>query len=186
MASPVAHTLGAYAALISIEPKLIADPHRNRIAWGTAFVFGNLADADFVVAYFSSQPFLRHHFFSHSIPFALCLTLLALLILKIARRKDALKMALLLGAAYGTHLLLDYFTEDGSAPYGIPLLWPVTDHHFLAPVILFYATHRGGWDALLSVHNTVGILIETAIFLPLLLLAARYARKRSAVQPSQT
>lgn len=181
MAGPVAHTFAAYAALITAKPDLITDPHKDRIAWGTAFVVGNLADADFAVAYFSANPILQHHYFSHSIPFALLLTIVSIAGLKLLRYPHALKTGALFGMLYATHLLIDYFTDDGSAPFGIPLLWPFTNHHFWSsPIIIFYATHRGGWNELLSRNNVIGVLIEIAVLLPIVGLARFRAHRELA------
>ena len=33
-------------------------------------------------------------------------------------------------AAYGSHLLLDWFGLDTSAPFGIPALWPLSSAYF--------------------------------------------------------
>lgn len=181
MAGPIAHTFAAYATLITAKPHLVETRRKNLIAWGTAFVFGNLADTDFVVASFTSNPVLQHHFFSHSIPFAFLIALLCIAGLKLLRYPHAVKDGMLLGLLYGSHLLLDYFTDDGSAPFGIPLLWPFTRHHFWAPFILFYATHRGGWKELLSRHNVIGLVIEVALLLPVVGLArfrAKYTTRR--------
>ena len=70
MPSPVGHTLGAFSALLALEPDIVTSRYKTNIALGAAFVFGSLADADFVVAHFTTAPYLRHHYFSHSIPFA--------------------------------------------------------------------------------------------------------------------
>jgi membrane-bound metal-dependent hydrolase YbcI (DUF457 family) len=172
MAGPVAHTFAAYAALITVKPKLIADRRSSALAWGTAFLFGNLADADF-----TRNPVLQHHYFSHSIPFAFLITFLCIAVLKALRYPHAFKTGILLGMLYGTHLLIDYFTDDGSAPFGIPLLWPFTNRHFWSPVILFYATHR---NELFSKHNVTGLLIEIALLLPIVGLA-RFRAHRELV-----
>src|SRR5262245_10587099 len=104
MSSPIAHTLGAYAVLVTLEPKLVSTRRLNGIALGTAFVFGNLADADFVVEQFTSNPFWRHHYFTHSIPFALLIGLAAYLLLRLVSRENAFRDAVLVFAAYSSHL----------------------------------------------------------------------------------
>src|ERR1051325_11359747 len=109
MAGPVAHTFAAYAALITVKPELIADRRSSALARGTAFLVGKLADADFAVAYFTRNPVLQHHYFSHSIPFAFLITFLCIAVLKALRYPHAFKTGILLGMLYGTHLLIDYF-----------------------------------------------------------------------------
>ena len=178
MASPIAHTLGAYAVLVTLEPKLVSTRRLNSIALGTAFVFGNLADADFVVEQFTSNPFWRHHYFTHSIPFAILLGVVCYLILKIANRKNAGRDAGLVCAAYSSHLLIDFFTDDGSKPYGIPLLLPFSHQHFMAPFPIFYSIHRGELTDLFSAHNLIGVMIEVAVMGPIAYLAVFVARVR--------
>jgi membrane-bound metal-dependent hydrolase YbcI (DUF457 family) len=178
MPSPVGHTLGAFSTLLALEPDIVSSRYKTNIALGAAFVFGSLADADFVVAHFSTAPFLRHHYFSHSIPFAICFTFLCWIILKCFRFRNAGKFAGLIGAAYSSHLLLDYFAHDGSNPYGIPLLWPFTNRHFIAPFNLFYSIHRGEFTDIFSMHNLVGVLMEIAVMGPITLLLILLAKRR--------
>lgn len=180
MPSPIAHTLAAYSALITLDPTLISNRERNSLALGAGFVFGSLADADFVVAHFATQPYLRHHYFSHSIPFALVFTALCWLLLRMARRPSSGRWAGLFGAAYFTHLVLDYLTEDGSYPYGIPLLWPFSNSHFMTPVRIFYSIHRGMWEDIFSPENLQAIVMEVAIMAPVTLIAILVARRRLA------
>jgi len=182
MATPVGHTLGAYATIVLLKPQSVSDRSRNLIALGLAFIFGNLADTDFLVAYFTDQTFLNHHYFSHSIPFAILVTAFCFLILKATRRPQSFREALVLGAAYGSHLLIDYFTDDGSPPFGIPLLWPFTDHHFMSPVLLFPSIHRGNLYDLLSLHNLKAMVLEIAVLGPPALLAVLIARKEPQAQ----
>ena len=89
MPSPVGHTIGAFAAMLAVDPSIISTGRRLTLAMGTAFVVGTLADADFVVAYFSTTPYLRHHYFSHSIPFAIVFTLVCWVILKSIQFRNA-------------------------------------------------------------------------------------------------
>src|SRR5687768_3399861 len=113
MCTPFAHALAGYAVIVLGEPELAATPRTNLQALGTGFVFGNLADADFLVAYYTNHPALQHHYFSHSIPFGLLIGVLVFLFLKALRMSRVRKLTLILSAAFGTHLLLDYFTGDG-------------------------------------------------------------------------
>jgi membrane-bound metal-dependent hydrolase YbcI (DUF457 family) len=184
MPSPVAHTLGAYAGLLYLNPAYLESPRSNRIALALAAVFGCMADADFVVAQHTSNPQFQHHYFSHSFPFAFALGLICYGLLRLIHSKHTAKAAFLITAAYCTHLFLDYFTEDGSRPYGIPLLWPFTQRHFVAPVIIFYSIHRGDWEDLFSRHNLIAICIEVLVLAPLVVLAIWRARRITSRQKS--
>ena len=180
MATPVGHTLSAYTILLAFQPSLASKVRSKWIGLATAFVFGNLADADFAVAYFVQNPVWRHHFFSHSIPFVILFALFCFLIFSFLRQRKPLQLALLLGAAYGTHVLLDFFTDDGSSPFGIPLLWPFTHHHFLASDPLFFATQRGSLEALISLHNLTAMAIECLLLAPVAWLVFRVRRAAAA------
>lgn len=171
MPTPIAHGLAGYAVLILAEPRLANDFRGNLKAMGAGLFFGSLADADFLVAYYNSHPVLQHHYFSHSIPFALLIGTAMYLVLRTLKKSHALRTAILLSAVYGTHLLLDYFTQDGSPPIGIPLFWPFTHKHMIAPVEIFWSIHRGGMESLFGAHNFGALFREVLILVPLALAA---------------
>ena len=177
MPTPFAHGLAGYAVLILAEPKLAQDLRGNLKAMGAGFFLGTLADADFLVAYYSSHPVLQHHYFSHSIPFAFLIGAVSYLILKALKQQRALRTAMILTAVYGTHLLLDYFTHDGSRPIGIPLFWPFSHEHLKAPFEIFMSIHRGGMETLFGPHNFLALFREALILTPLA-LAAYWKSKR--------
>jgi inner membrane protein len=183
MPSPIAHTLGAYAGLVLIKPDLISTKESRRMTFGLAAIFGSLADADFLVAQFTTNPTLQHHYFSHSIPFAFFIGFLSYLILILFRTAEPIKKAGLITVAYLSHLLLDFFTQDGGRPFGIPLLWPLTHKHFMSPVVIFYSIHRGGWEDYLSAHNLIGICIEFVVMGTVAYLAVRRAKRINRALP---
>ena len=177
MCTPLAHGLAGYTVLVLGEPRL-ATPFRNNLrAMGAGFVFGSMADADFLVAYYTKIPALQHHFFTHSIAFTLAIGVVTYLLLRALINTGVFRTALLLTAAYGTHLLLDYFTHDGSPPIGIPLFWPFTDRHFVAPMEFFLSIHRGSMQALFGSHNFIALFREMLILGPLAVLAYRWASR---------
>jgi membrane-bound metal-dependent hydrolase YbcI (DUF457 family) len=183
MPSPLAHGFAGYAVLVLAEPRMASNMRSNLKALGTGFFFGGLADADFFVAYFTKNPVLQHHFLSHSIPFALLIGVLTYPFVRwVLKIKRAFRMSLILTAVYSSHLLLDYFTHDGSKPIGIPLLWPFTRKHFMAPLEIFMSIHRGGLEALFGAHNIEALIREFFIMGPLALAAYLYARKRISQQ----
>jgi inner membrane protein len=178
MPTPLAHGLAGYAVLILAEPRLAADLRGNLKALGAGIVFGTLADADFLVAYYSSNPVLQHHYFSHSIPFAFLIGAISYLVIRALKKTQALRTALVLTAVYGTHLLLDYFTHDGSSPIGIPLFWPFTHKHLVAPVEIFASIHRGAMETLFGRHNFGALFREALILTPLALAAYLKSQKK--------
>ena len=184
MCTPIAHGLAGYAVIILSEPRLTHDFRSNAKALGAGIFFGTLADADFLVAYYTSHPILQHHYFSHSIPFALALGVLLYVFLRMLRsistvELDVMQWTMILTGAYASHLLLDYFTHDGSRPIGIPLLWPLTDKHFGAPVEIFMSIHRGSMDALFGAHNFLALFREVLLLVPIALIAFFIARRKA-------
>ena len=177
MCTPIAHGLAGYTVLLVGEPRLAADFRSNLQAIGAGFVFGSMADADFLVAYYTKIPELQHHFFSHSISFTLAIGVVTYLLLKVLIHSAVFRTALLLMAAYGSHLSLDYFTHDGSPPIGIPLFWPMTDRHMVAPVEVFLSIHRGSIQALFGSHNFMALFREVLVLGPLALLAYLRAKR---------
>jgi membrane-bound metal-dependent hydrolase YbcI (DUF457 family) len=188
MPSPLAHSLGAYAAIGFANPESVTTPEGRRRTFGIAAIFGCLADVDFLVAQFTRNPVLQHHYFTHSIPFAILVGLISYTILLAMHSNASLKKAGLITLAYMTHLLLDFLTQDGGRPYGIPLLWPFTHQHFVSPVIIFFSIHRGGWNDLFSAHNIIGICIEFLVMFPFAYAAvwrAEHQLKKSQILSSK-
>jgi membrane-bound metal-dependent hydrolase YbcI (DUF457 family) len=179
MPTPLAHGLAGYAVLILAEPRLAGDLRGNLKALGAGIFFGTLADADFLVAYYSSNLVLQHHYFSHSIPFAFLIGAVSYLVLRALKKSQALRTAIVLTAVYGTHLLLDYFTHDGSKPIGIPLLWPFTQKHLIAPLEIFASIHRGGMETLFGPHNFGALLREALILGPIAFIGYRISARTS-------
>jgi membrane-bound metal-dependent hydrolase YbcI (DUF457 family) len=181
MASPIGHGLAGYALFIFSEPRLATNFRDHLKAAAAGFFFGSLADADFLVDYFTNNPVLEHHYFTHSISFNLLLGVLIFIVLKAFLRSGALRLALILTGVYATHLFVDYFTHDGSPPIGIPLLWPFTHRHFIAPVDIFLSIHRGSIEALFGPHNMYALLREIVILGPLAAAAFFYSRRYKAI-----
>jgi membrane-bound metal-dependent hydrolase YbcI (DUF457 family) len=95
-------------------------------------------------------------------------------------RHSRWRWAVLIGLSYASHLALDYVTYDGSAPYGIPILWPFTWQPFLSPITLLpHVQHTRA--PVLSLHNLLLMALETVLLGPLLawsLLASSRRRRR--------
>jgi membrane-bound metal-dependent hydrolase YbcI (DUF457 family) len=80
---------------------------------------------------------------------------------------------------YCSHLLLDYISVDGRAPFGIPIFWPLSDNYLIFPYpILPPIWHSAVTDATLSqflagafcLHNLYVIFLEFVIMLPFILV----------------
>jgi hypothetical protein len=77
-----------------------------------------------------------------------------------------------------THLGLDLFSKDTSAPYGMELWWPFSEAFAIAPVTLFDDIWRGTLAKLLGLHNWLAVAREVLIVGPL--VAISWWRRRHA------
>jgi membrane-bound metal-dependent hydrolase YbcI (DUF457 family) len=135
MALSIAHAAAGYLVYEAARP---SGPHRPGLLVG-AVVLANAADLDFVPGLVAGDPDLWHRGFTHTLGAALLVTIVAALVARVVRggRWPAVgRLAAFVGAAYGSHLLLDYVSADVVAPHGARFLWPFSDAYYLAPAPL--------------------------------------------------
>jgi hypothetical protein len=78
-------------------------------------------------------------------------------------------VAVVLGAAWASHLLCDWLGVDRSPPYGIQMLWPASHQWFYSAVDLFPATERRRFFSAASIAtNARAVAQEFAVFAPVL------------------
>jgi hypothetical protein len=113
----------------------------------------------------------RHNMETHSIGFAMLLGLLAMA----WSRSSRVAVACALAAA--THPLLDALGTDDVAPLGVMAFWPFSTEFFYADAEVFGAIGRHYWKDTFIRQNTLAVLRELLILLPILALvvAARRA-----------
>lgn len=168
MASPIGHLLvgGAVGAAFAVKD----EPRRSTGAGALAAI---VPDLDFVLGAFIGEPARFHHAVTHSIAFAVIAAVLGIGL----TRTNAVRWGVLVGLAYGSHLLLDWITLDDGAPIGIPLFWPLSSQVFASPVPL-----------LPRVPHSIGLpsmevfrlgLLELLLFGAVFLLAVRRLRRRA-------
>ena len=134
-------------------------------------VVAALPDADFLLP-------VQHRGPSHSIGAAAAAGVLAFVGLKLASRThDASRLALIMAAAYGTHVLFDWLGADSSAPRGLMALWPFSSAFYISDLDVFDSVDRRYWLDGFWKRNAVAGLRELLILVPVV-LAARFARSR--------
>jgi len=190
MATPIGHVLAGYAVsrLASVPatqstPPIHPDGPTRRIwrilvePWPiTALcVFMAIApDLDLIPGLLQGKPILYHGGITHSLGGGV---LLSLGVAGVGSYFGwPFRRVLVLGfVAYASHLLLDPLGPDGRVPYGIPILWPLSDARFLFPTPLLPGVrHAGTADAtlaefvrgVLSVHNITAIASEVLLLAP--------------------
>lgn len=185
MAGPLGHSLAGVLIYQTAGERARIDGRTAAILCVVAAV---APDLDFLPGLWVGMPALYHQGISHSFLFALVVSLaLAVGFGRAGRAWPRLWSVLFL--AYTSHLVIDLFGPDARPPYGVPLLWPLSDHAFLAPVKLFLGFHHAGrtgastgeWlRGVLSLRNVAALAVEALWFLPAVYLIAR---RRSRTVP---
>jgi membrane-bound metal-dependent hydrolase YbcI (DUF457 family) len=172
MPTPVAHALAGAAVYLWVSRA------RREDLWlfATAVAAACFADLDFGLNFLTGENY--HHYFTHSLAFASLFTLAAYFFARLNKRAAPGRDAWILGAAYVTHLGLDLFSKDTSAPYGMELWWPFSEAFAIAPVTLFDDIWRGTLAKLLGLHNWLAVAREVLIVGPL--VAISWWRRRHA------
>jgi inner membrane protein len=185
MPLPIGHSL-AGIAFQQARPGLF---FKNR--WHDALFFmfmANLADADFLPGIILGRPNLYHHGIFHSLGCALAIAAVGgLFFFRI--KKQFWLPATGIFLIFTSHLLLDFFTMDLVAPYGLPLFWPFSSRYFISarPFFLNITRSAAADDFFISIfnrHNLAAALREILILGGLALAAVwlrcRLGKKRSA------
>jgi inner membrane protein len=149
----------------------------------------SLADIDFLPGLILGRPNLYHHGIFHSLGFAVALAAGGgLFFFRLGKRfwPPALGIFLI----YSSHLLLDCFTVDRVAPYGLPLFWPFSGRYWIAarPVFLNITRSPMAGDffpSLFNRHNLAAALREILILGGLAAAAALLRSRLEAKRPAQ-
>jgi len=128
---------------------------------------GVAADLDFLPGLLFGEPSRFHQGATHSLAAALAFGVLTGAVVRPAVLGPPGRRMALFALLYASHLLLDLFAVDTSAPVGIPLLWPLSEAALHAPVSLFADVHHGtSWAAFVNRHNLGTLGQEVLLFGP--------------------
>jgi inner membrane protein len=176
MPSPVGHSL--MGAIIYRGAGRVGQYHWFLLA--VCLFAANAPDLDFLPGLLVGDLRRFHHGPSHSIAFAFVFGLFAAIVLPFGRKR-----AFTIGFLnYLSHVFMDFLIDDPSWPHGVPLLWPFSDEHYMAPVTVFrrfdYSPEFGSLIAtLFSIDNLSTVAAETAALLPILVFVRWLKRKQS-------
>ncbi len=175
MPTPVAHSLAG------VTMGLLSSPGRpvDLRLFLASVVAASLPDVDFGIGYLVGKNL--HHYFTHSIGSTLLFTAAVSLISRAAGRERPAFDALVLGASYLSHILLDLFSKDTAAPYGMQLFWPLSNEFYISPVLIFDDIWRGSLAKLFGLHNWLSVARELLVMGPPALLTFVWWRRRRAV-----
>jgi inner membrane protein len=179
MATPLGHALAGYAVYSFTRG---TDGRDNRRLLLLCIFAATAPDLDFVPGLLMGTPARYHQGVTHSLGFALLMSLGAAGV----GSRWGISLPLLCSCtsiASLSHLVLDFLGPDTRPPFGIPLLWPISDQHFISPVPILlgvrHATTAGTsiseWaQRLLHLHNFAAIAWEALLAMPFILLGRWY------------
>jgi membrane-bound metal-dependent hydrolase YbcI (DUF457 family) len=183
MPLPIGHAL-AGIAFFQTRPGLF---FKNKWHDALFLIFlANLADADFLPGLLVGFPNRYHHGIFHSLGAALAISV-AIGWIFLRKKRHPWRLSALVFLVFCSHLLLDFFTYDFAAPYGLPLFWPIANDYYIAGHPIFINITRSPhsvnfFSSLFSGHNLKAALLEIALLgAPVLLVTiARRRLKRRA------
>lgn len=176
MATPFGHSLAGYA-IYSSTASARNSPNRLYMAL-LCLVVAMVPDLDLIPGILIGKPVFYHGSITHSLGFALVVSLGIAGIYHFKERSFPVVFKLCF-LAYFSHLVLDFLGPDGRPPYGIPLFWPLSQAYFIAPVpILLGAHHVAATSAstsefiggILNFYNLAAIALEAFLILPFVFL----------------
>ena len=181
MCTPVGHSLLGYTIYLSIKDSKKRD---HWIVPVGIILVASLPDVDFIFGYLSGDPNRYHHFWTHSLVFAGLFGIIAGAGIAGLFRRFSFRFGFLGFFVIFSHIFLDFFTKDTSAPLGMQLFWPFSDNFYLSSVSLFQDVYKASSSSaflksLFVWHNLRTVLIEIAILGPMLLFFwIRYSRNK--------
>jgi inner membrane protein len=141
----------------------------------------NVPDLDFIPGFVIGYPNWYHHGISHSIGFALLFAVVFSLFLALRTQETTGRNFAIFFGLYSSHIALDYFSIDTSAPYGEPLFWPSSNEYYIAPFAFLPDIWRDSSSltfvpSLFNLHNLWAVSVEFLILFPFILLIAALRR----------
>ncbi|MCP4117307.1 MAG: hypothetical protein GY737_18315 [Desulfobacteraceae bacterium] len=177
MPLPVAHSAVGAAVYFSV-PAIYRNEMsgiRRWLLFGCLVFLANAPDLDFLPGLLINQPNRFHHGASHSLACMAVLSLGGWFMCHscLGELPGRILMPALLVASV-SHIILDFFSFDGSVPYGVPLLWPFSAEYYVCSFPFFREVMRSGnsnalfFQTLINENNLWEITIEFVFFVFLL------------------
>jgi membrane-bound metal-dependent hydrolase YbcI (DUF457 family) len=114
----------------------------------------------------------NHRDQSHSIGAAVAAGLMVLLFSRNWRWGSAVSLA------WGSHILLDWLSNDTRPPLGVMALWPFTYDYYKASIEIFPPVSRRYWESRFWIYNLRAVAVELLLLLPLTaLIVSRYRNR---------
>jgi hypothetical protein len=196
MPSPVGHALAGAAIAWSLDRRGEADLNGTRaasrfhaersrrqlgpqvIAW-TCAALAVAPDLDLLGPW-------PHRTFTHTVLAAALVAIVSTLVTARVTGRIHWRIVLLCTVAYGSHLLLDWLSEDTRLPRGVQILWPFSHRWFISDWQIFRSTIREHIFSVNSMRiNILAVVQEIAILGPIAALAWSVRVKTAAGFPAK-
>tara|TARA_B100000029_G_scaffold351850_1_gene344339 strand:+ start:161 stop:754 length:594 start_codon:yes stop_codon:yes gene_type:complete len=181
MPTPIGHALGGIAAGYLVSGVFAcarscakrysgtpAAPSSTNLVVGavTLACMGMLPDIDFV--------FAAHREFTHSVG----ATAAVMVVAAALSRWRYVELPCAVGAAYASHIGLDWLAADSSFPAGLMALWPFTTDYYLSSYdyFLFLNVCRQIGEIQCWMNNGFALLRELTILVPVTIAAISFQR----------
>jgi len=183
MPSPIGHSLAGYIIYRAIRRPAAV---REFVSVLPYLVVANAPDLDFIPGFFVGDPNRYHHGMSHSVGFALLVSVAASFFLCLKRQASMGRNFSIVFCLYFSHIALDYLSVDSSAPHGVPLFWPLSDKFYIASFAFLPDVTREPFTSssltfilsFFSLHNLWTVLIELLLLLPVLFLVSGLRQRK--------
>src|SRR5947207_11048808 len=184
MPSPIGHALAGVAVAWAGQRRTPTPDRRGQTHPGRTGS-PNLAPTVVVCAVLAALPDIDlvlpgfHRTYTHSLTAVIVVTIVAAAMTgKVTRWRTALTC----GAAYASHLLLDWLGADDFPPFGIQALWPFSRRWFISGWDVFPQTARQHFFTLPIIRqNFAAVAQELAILLPILAVVWLMTRQQRQV-----
>lgn len=150
-------------------------------------VLANLPDLDFLPGLLMGDPNkFHHHYWSHSFGAAVVVgAMFALAITCLRPARGFWFYFALCSGIYFSHVALDFFSHDTSAPYGVAIFWPFSAVYVTSPQPIFMSVHKAGqsdtfFQNLFVMHNFWAVVWELVVFVPIV-IATKIIKRRKAI-----
>jgi hypothetical protein len=169
MPSPIGHAIAGLTAhvLASRTEEDLRNPRRVALALGAALA----PDVDLLFRLVDGR---NHHGNElHSVGAALAAALIVSGVWRAWGRLRAPSLGFAVGAAWMSHVVLDYLNVDTNPPIGIMALWPLDSRYYKCPWPVFLDIGRTLEWATVR-HDAIAAAWECVLLLPVLALAWRW------------
>jgi membrane-bound metal-dependent hydrolase YbcI (DUF457 family) len=162
MPSPIGHAIAGISIAFAADPDRRLSGRWPRLLL-TCSLLAALPDLDLIVPG-------AHRRISHSLLAVGVVAIAAAVITRVRAGRLDWRVTLVAAAAYGSHLLTDYFGVDPGTPAGIQLLWP-REQWFISDWSIFLGTERHApLSAFAILMNALALARELVVLGPILLL----------------